>query len=414
MNVPRQSRGVSKFAQRASRGARAAILALLATASPGAAAARPGEPAAHTAPRLCSAAISEIAAAISSSRAQGSPGALVEVAQNGESLFGEGYGNADLEHAVPLTRETVFPLASLTKMFTAAAILKLHEQGRLALDAPVDTILVGMPASIKEVRVYDLLVQTSGIPDFANDAETLRTQSVPRSGADMLALAIRMAQQPHFAPGTRWEYSNTNYVLLGAIIEHVTGGDLAAAFTTLLFEPASLNTIRLDDPADVVPHRARGYRRDPAQPSGFANAAWLSPSIPGAAGGLRGTTHDLVRWSKTLFTGQVLHADTVDLMRAPGLLKDGRTTRAGMPQDWQDGLRSDYAMGLFVREDTPGGTRLSHSGDIDGFATWFAFYPDSGVTIVQMINSQSANLESERVEAAVFRHGRRPCLEASR
>lgn len=413
MITARHSRGGGRFGQSASRGTLAVTLALLAVGSPGAAA-TPGQPVAPATPQLCGAAVSDIAAAISSSRAQGSPGALIEVAQKGVSLFGAGYGEADVEHAVPLTRDTVFPLASLTKMFTAAAILKLHEQGRLALDAPVSTILPGMPPGLDAVRIYDLLVQTSGIPDFANDAETLRTQSVSRSRAEMLALAIRMAQQPHFAPGTRWEYSNTNYVLLGAIIEQVTGTDLAGAYAALLFTPAGLSTIRLDNPADVVPHRARGYRRDPAQPSGFANAAWLNPSIPGAAGGLRGTAQDLVRWSKALFAGPVLRGDTVALMRAPGRLKDGRTTRAGMPQDWQDGLRSDYAMGLFVREDTPGGIRLSHSGDIDGFSTWFAYYPASGVTIVQMINSQSANLEAEQVEAAVFRKGRRPCLEARR
>lgn len=413
MSSPRRARQAARDAGWASRAALAMALGLL-VSSFQAAAKAPATLAAPTATHLCLAAIRDIEVATSRSRAQGSPGALVAVTQHGRSLFSAGYGFADLEHAAPLTRDAVFPLASLTKMFTAAAILKLHAQGRLSLDAAVSSVLPGMPRSLDAVRVRDLVVQTSGIPDFAADAEMLRTRSVARTRPEMLAIIARMAEQPHFHPGERWEYSNANYVLLGAIIEQVTGEDLEAAFASLLFRPAGIDSIRFDDPAAIVPHRTRGYRRDAGQPTGFANAAWLSPTIPGAAGGLRSTAADLMRWSEALFGGLVLPSDIVELMISPGKLRDGRSTRAGMPKSWQEGLKSDYAMGLFVRPDTPGGMRLWHSGELDGFATWFAHYPESGVTIVQMINSESADLESEAVETAVFRTGRRPCTEPER
>lgn len=413
MSSPRRSRRAARHARWASRAALATALGLLAS-SLQAAADAPATPAAPTATQLCLTAIRDIEVATSRSRAGGSPGALVAVAQRGRSLFSGGYGFADLEHAAPLTRDAVFPLASLTKMFTAAAILKLHAQGRLSLDAAVSSVLPGMPRSLDAVRVRDLVVQTSGIPDFAADAELLRTRSVARTRPEMLAIIIRMAEQLHFPPGERWEYSNANYVLLGAIIEQVTGESLEAAFASLLFQPAELEAIRFDDPSAIVPQRTRGYRRDASQPTGFANAAWLSPAIPGAAGGLRGSAADLTRWSEALFGGEVLPADIVELMISPGKLRDGSNTRAGMPEAWQNGLKSDYAMGLFVRTDTPGGVRLWHSGELDGFATWFAHYPESGVTIVQMVNSESADLETEAVEAAVFRAGRRPCIEPER
>lgn len=388
-------------------------LALFAGASP-MASATATSPAAQIEATLCAPAVIAIDDVAMRTLAQGSPGALVVVAHNGRTLLSAEYGLADLEHDVPLERDAVFPLASLTKMFTAAAILKLHDQGRLSLDAPLGAVLKGMPGSMTDVRIHDLLVQTSGIPDFASDPETLRTRAVARSTGDMLDLIARLSERLNFAPGTRWEYSNANYVLLGAILEQETGEDLNTAFEELLLRDAGLATIRLDDPSDVVPRRLRGYRRDARQPSGFANAAWINPSIPAAAGGLRGTASDLVRWSNALFGGRILKPETLRLMVAPGRMRDGRSTGAGMPEAWQEGLKSDYAMGLFVRSDTAGGLRLSHSGDIDGFSTWFAFYPESGVTIVQVANSESTDLQAEAVEAAVFRPGRSPCLDAGR
>ena len=148
-------------------------------------------------------------------------------------------------------------------------------------------------------------------------------------------------------------------------------------------------------------NRSQGYRRDKGSAGGYVNADWISPTIPGAAGGLRTTVDDLLRWSHALFSGRVLEPVTVTRMVSAGKLGDGRTTKSGMPEDWQRGLNSDYGMGVFVT-DTSVGRRIWHAGDIDGFSTWLAHYPDVDVTIAVMQNSESADIDQSALHDALF------------
>jgi CubicO group peptidase (beta-lactamase class C family) len=205
----------------------------------------------------------------------------------------------------------------------------------------------------------------------------------------------------HFDPGTRWAYSNSNYVLLGVVVERVSGQSLEAFFAERLSRPAGLTATTFDDPRDVVPHRSQGYRKDKDSAGGYANADWISPTIPGAAGGLRTTVDDLLRWSHALYSGRVLAPVTVTRMVSAGKLRDGRTTKSGMPEEWQRGLNSDYGMGVFVTE-TSVGRRIWHAGDIDGFSTWLAHYPDVDVTIAVMQNSESADIDASALHDALF------------
>lgn len=368
--------------------------------------AAPREPAA---PRLCKAAVQAIDQAAAKTLRQGSPGMIIEVAQHGELLFSGAYGHADLEQQQPVSRDSVFKLASITKQFTAAIILTLADEGKLDLQDPV-TRHVPELAVASKVRLYDLLVQASGIPDYSEDPAGDKTKSVAKTSAEMIAWIAVLTPRLQFEPGTRWAYSNSNYVLLGLVAERVTGQPLAKLYHDRLFTPAGMTATRFDDPGEVVPFRVQGYRRAKDAPSGFRNADWISPTIPGPAGGLRGTAADLVRWNNALFGGRVLSPRSLRSLVSPGRLSDGRPTKLGMPEDWQKGLNSDYGMGVFIRP-TPAGDRIGHSGDISGFATWAAHYPATGVTIVQMINSQSADLNVEAVEAAVFSGGPAPCLE---
>lgn len=365
-------------------------------------------PPAFSSPLLCEPAVQAINAAAEKTMRQGSPGMLVEIARNGELLFSGRYGYADLEQRTPVTRETVFKLASVTKEFTAAAILTLVENGTLNLEDRLRKHVPELPAAAN-VRIYDLLVQTSGISDFAEDPSGHHTKSVARTPAEMLSWITKLTPQLQFKTGSKWAYSNSNYVLLGIIAERATGKQLGSLYRERLFGPAGLTAMAIDNPVDVVPHRAKGYRRASNAPSGFENAAWISPTVPGPAGALRGTGGDLIKWNTALFAGRVLKPETLKLMIAPGRLADGRTTKYGMPEAWQKGLNSDYGMGLFIKP-TIAGPRYGHSGDIDGFSSWAAHYPSSGITIVQLINSQSADLNVDEVEAAVFSSKGRPCL----
>lgn len=360
-------------------------------------------------PRLCKASIEAIDKLAAKTIAQGSPGMIVEVASKGQVLFAGTYGLANIEHQVPVTRDTVFRLASITKMFTAALVLSLAEDGRLGLN---DRLAKHVPefAQARDVTLYQLLVHTSGIPDYAEDPAGEKTKSVAKGPAEMLGWIASLTPAPLFEPGTKWAYSNSNYALLGLVAERAGGKPLADLYRERLFVPAALSATMVDDPADVVPNRAQGYRRIKGEPGKFRNAAWIHPTIPGPAGGLRGTADDLLRWTHALFAGRVLKPESLKLLRQPGKLKDGRTTKLGMPEDWQKGLNSDYGLGVFIKA-TRGGTRFGHGGDIDGFSTWTAYYPASGTSIVNMINSQSADMNTDAIEAAVFSGGNGPCLD---
>lgn len=360
-------------------------------------------------PRLCRASAEAIDRLAAATMTQGSPGMIVEVARDGQVVFAGTYGLANIEHQIPVTRDTVFKIASITKTFTAALILSLAEDGTLNLD---DRLSKHVPefTQAKDVTIYQLLVHTSGIPDYAEDPAGEKTKSVAKTPAEMLAWIASLQPPRLFPPGTKWGYSNTNYALLGLVAERVGGKPLAELYRERLFAAAGTTALAIDDPTDVVSHRAQGYRRIKGAPGQFRNAAWIHPSIPGPAGALRGTADDLIRFSSALHGGRILKPESLKRLQAPGKLNDGRTTKLGMPEDWQKGLNSDYGPGLFIKP-TRGGIRLGHSGDIDGFSTWMAYYPASKTTIVHMINSQSADMDTDAIEAAVFSGAAGPCME---
>jgi CubicO group peptidase (beta-lactamase class C family) len=322
------------------------------------------------------------------------------VAHEGRTLVVRPYGKANLEHDAPVVRETVFRLASVTKQFTAAAVLRLVEDGRVSLDDRLSRYVPELPQAT-EVTLYSLLVQTSGLPDYAEDPDITRTRSVARTPQEMLGLIARLQPRFQFEPETRWGYSNSNYALLGLVVERVSGQPLQTFFDEQLFKRAGLTATAFDDSRAVVPHRAQGYKKSGTAVSGYVNADWISSTIPGPAGGLRTTADDLLRWSNALFAGRVLKLETVQRMVAAGRLRDGRTTKLGMPEDWQRGLDSDYGMGVFVTN-TNVGRRIWHAGDIDGFSTWLAHYPEARVTIAVMQNSESADIDKAALHDALF------------
>jgi D-alanyl-D-alanine carboxypeptidase len=391
------------------RGRTAARVAIAALAS--AAAGAWGQSAARAEHAACDVAYRAIDRSAAATMAQGSPGLIVAVARRGAPSFVRAYGSADLEQGTPMRRASVFRMASLTKQFTAAAVLALAEEGRLGLDDRLSRHLPELP-QIGSITVRQLLVQTSGIPDYAEDPEGMKWNAGGRSGAEMLEWVGRLARTPQFAPGTRWQYSNSNYVLLGEVVQRASGSSLPDYFARRLFARAGLRDTAFDVAADVVPARVRGYAKSRSAAAGFVNAAIISYTIPGAAGGLRTTADDLLRWSDALFAGKVIGRDTLRIMTTAGRLADGRTTKFGMPIEWQKGLNADYAMGLFV---TPveGGRRIWHSGDIAGFATWLAHYPERGTTILLAQNSESADLDKDGVERAVFALAAANCAPVS-
>lgn len=349
--------------------------------------------------RTCSLSVTALRAVGREALSAGLPGMVIAISRPGELPIIEAFGQADVEHANPMRTDTVFRIASLTKQFTAALVLNLVEEGRLDLD---DQAIHHLPELtwLSEITVRQLLVQTSGLPDYAQDPAGSASKATARSTGEMIDWIGQLAAQPDFHPGERWSYSNSNYAVLGALVERLTGVSFQEAMRGRVLAAADLSATTVDDPKDLVPHRARRYSALRGPPLRLVNADWIHPSMPGPAGALRSTAGDLLKWQDALFEGVVLGSAVLAEMVSPGRLNDGRTTRSGMPEAWREGLKSDYAMGLFVSQSALG-PRLWHSGDIDGFVTWMARYPERGVTIVVLRNGDFTDVAYDAIEQIV-------------
>lgn len=284
----------------------------------------------------------------------------VLVARDGEILLDRGYGMANREWNIPNTGDTKFRLASVSKQFTAVAVMILHERGLVDLDSPVKTWLPDAPAAWEGVTVRRLLNHTAGLSDFTrfDDHEALKTRP-----ATTAAVMARFRDRPlDFAPGETFAYSNSGYIVLTALVEKVSGQTYADFVVGNLFRPLGMNDSGYDRHAAVLPGRASGYT--PTE-DGVANADYVDMSVPQGAGGLYSTTHDLLKWEEALFGGRVLQPSSLAELTTPG--------------------RGGYAFGLEVR--TVGESRIiSHSGGIEGFNTYLAHDTESGMTVVVLGN----------------------------
>ncbi len=303
-------------------------------------------------PSFCAAGGAEPAAADLSARVDAlfacvaggdAPGASVIVIQSGRILHVRGYGMANLEHAVPNTPETKFRLASITKQFTAAAILQLQEAGLLNLDDPVTKYLPDFPHGDK-VTLRHLLTHTAGLRQFDD--------SVVDS-----------------APGERFSYSNVGYNLLGRVIEKVSGESYEDYMRNHIFAPLGMDSSGCDHQGAVLEHRAQGY--DSREQGGYTNAACEDMFRTYAAGSLYSTVEDMRLWAEGLFSGKVVKRETLEQALTPARLNDGASTGCGF--------------GWFVGE-YRGLREFSHGGDATGFNSWIGRFPDQDFTVVVLSN----------------------------
>lgn len=287
----------------------------------------------------------------------------VLVARDGTVVFDRGYGDADLGWDIPNDGDTKFRIGSLTKQFTAVATLMLRDRGMLALDAPIATYLPDAPPAWEKVTVRNLLTHTSGIVNFTG-LESFQKEKA-RPTADDEPMALFRDAPLGFAPGSKYEYSNSNYVVLTRLIERLSGQPYAAFLRENLFDPAGMEDTGYDDPRAIVSHHAAGYV---SGPDGPRNAPFVDMSWPLGAGGLYSTTHDLLKWERALFGGALLPAAS---------MTDLLTTAKG-----------NYALGILVDHEGEN-TTISHDGGIEGFNSWLGYDPDRKVTVVVLANLNS-------------------------
>ena len=296
------------------------------------------------------------------------PGAAVAVVHRGAVLLSRGFGVAELEHRTPVTDETMFQSGSLGKQFTAAGILALVEDGRLGLDSSVQRYLPEAPAAWGPITIRHLLSHRAGIPDYTSEGFDYRRD---RTDAELLALAADLPLE--FPAGTRWNYSNTGYVLLGIVMTRVTGMPYHTFLRQRIFDPAGMPTIRVLTEADVVPHRAHGYL--PMPDRRWQHAAWVAPILNTTAdGSMLLSIRDLIAWHETIRSRRVLRPESWALMLAPAMLPTGRTY--------------PYSFGFMLGE-MNGQPIEEHGGTWQGFVSQFTRFPRQDLTVMILSNARA-------------------------
>jgi CubicO group peptidase (beta-lactamase class C family) len=222
----------------------------------------------------------------------------VLVAKGADVLLSKGYGSANLEWDVPNSPVTKFRLGSITKQFTSASILLLQERGKLNVEDSVKKYMADAPAAWDKVTIYHLLTHTSGIPSFTSFPEYSKWEPFAATPAEEVA---RFRDKPlDFAPGEKWNYSNSGYVLLGYLIEKIAGVTYEKFVRENIFTPLGMQDSGYDSNSAVIARRAAGYTKGK---DGLENAGFINMTIPFAAGSLYSTTLDLLKWEQGLFGG---------------------------------------------------------------------------------------------------------------
>jgi N-acyl-D-aspartate/D-glutamate deacylase/CubicO group peptidase (beta-lactamase class C family) len=308
------------------------------------------------------------------------PGVAVAVIQAGKILKAQGYGLANVEHGAPVTDETIFQSGSVGKQFTAAAVMLLVEDGALALSDSLAKFFPDAPAPWRGITVRHLLTHTSGLPDYTDGKVDYRRDY---SEDELVRLAYDLPLD--FAPGDQWQYSNTGYVLLGAIVRKASGKFYGDVLRDRVFGPIGMTTARVISEADIVPHRAAGYRLADGT---LQNQQWVSPALNLTAdGSLYLSLRDLIAWDRALRAGAVLKAESWRAVFEPVRLNSGR--------------RHTYGFGWDV-DRLAGQNVQRHGGSWQGFKTYIARYLGDEVTVIALANLAQAR--PERLVRAIAAH----------
>ena len=305
----------------------------------------------------------------------GEPGAAIIVRKDGQTVFRKGYGMANLELGVPIEPDMVFRLGSITKQFTAVSILMLAQEGKLGLQDEITKFLPDYPTQGKRITVEHLLTHTSGIQSYTDMPEWL---PLWRKDFTVKELVDFFKDKPmQFEPGRSWAYSNSGYILLGAIIEKVSGKTYEEFVTEKIFKPLGMKGSTYGSTERIILRRIPGYQ---AGKDGFVNAPYLSMTQPYAAGSLLSTVDDLAVWSDAVFAGKLVRKEWLDKAFTPYRLSNGEST--GYGYGW---LVGDFA----------GHRSIEHGGGINGFSTYEMTLPEDRIFVAILTNSAIAGRDPE-------------------
>jgi CubicO group peptidase (beta-lactamase class C family) len=330
-------------------------------------------------------------AELSAAYKPGEPGAAVIVVRDGRTVLRKAYGMASLELGVPMRPEHVFRIGSITKQFTAAAILILAQQGKLGLQDPITRHLPDYPMHSQTITIEHLLTHTSGIRSYTGMPSFWKTMAIDE---DLTGMIATFKDEPlEFDPGSKWRYNNSGYFLLGAIIEKVSGQGYAEFLQKNVFAPLGMTHTFYGDNEPIVPNRVQGYRRDGER---LVNAAYLSMKKPYAAGSLLSNVDDLALWDASLYTEKLLTVESKRRAFTAYRLSDGRSTHYGL--GW----------GIGEKDGRP---TISHGGGINGFLTQAIRIPDARVFVALLTNREFEPGPAPLVRRLAARAAGRPLQE---
>ncbi len=305
----------------------------------------------------------------------GVPSASLAVVQDGKITYAQAYGSARLDPDTPAAPTMRYSIGSISKQFTAAAILLLAEEGKLSLDDPVSKYVSGLTSG-NQITIRQLLSHTSGYQDYWPQDYVPPMMLQPISAAEIMD---RWARKPlDFEPGTKWQYSNTNYVIAGAIVEKVSGVPLLQLLSQRVFTPLGMKSVSDTNANKLPPTDPGGYFRyalGPLHPAPKEGRGWMF-----AAGELAMTAEDLAKWDISIIDRSVLKPASYREMETEVVLKDGVGTR--------------YGLGMFVTSSN-GHRILEHGGEVSGFTAENIVLPDDKIAVVVLTNQDAAEAASE-------------------
>ena len=301
------------------------------------------------------------------------PGLSVGVYSRGQVLLAKGYGLANVELNVPVKPETLFQSGSVGKQFVSAAVMMLVEEGKISLDDSITKYFPEAPVTWKPILIKNLLSHTSGLSEYESDDRTgPKGPFYLRLDFTEDELATKIETLPiEWAPGEKWAYRNTNYVLLGIIIHKVTGKHYAEFLNERIFKPLGMTSTRLINESDIIPNRSAGYEIHDGQ---LKNQEWVSPTFDSTAdGALYFNVLDIAKWDAALYTTQLLKQSSLDRIWTVYPLNDGKPNPAGYGFAWFIGDQNHHK-------------RIEHGGAWQGFTCDISRYPDDSLTVVVLTN----------------------------
>ena len=302
------------------------------------------------------------------------PGCCVLVSREGNILYSKGFGAANLEHDVSVTTKTKFRIGSVSKQFTAAAILKLCEEGKLSVDDPLSKHMPDYPRG-DEVTIHHLLTHTSGIQSYTSQPDFLETVASPTTVEKRIE---SFRDKPFdFSPGEKWQYNNSGYFLLGHLVEKLSGMSFGDYLEKTFFEPLGMHDTGVHETSAILKHEATGYSYSGGAVSKALN--W-DMSHAGGAGNLYSTAEDLHRWNEAIFNGKVLSEESLKAAFTPVKLNGDKPS----PTSYGYGWMIDEYRGL---------KRIGHGGGLHGFLSYLCRFPEQKLTIVAFHNSSPAKAE---------------------